>query len=112
MAEARSQKRNETMERDLKQVATAELRAEHSAAVDKIKAIRAEIASVQAELTERDNKATLILNAVMAGQQGLLRAAGTPEDVIKAAEETFAATKAEKEARRSASAATEGAVSQ
>jgi hypothetical protein len=95
--------------RDLTKVATAQLRAEYEAAQAKIKELRAAIAPVQDELVSRDNAATLILNAVMAGQQALLRATGTPEEVIKAAEERFAAMRAEKLARK---AAGEGAASQ
>jgi hypothetical protein len=92
-----------TTTRDLSKVATEELRAAYEPQAAKLRELRAQAKSLEAtveplklELAERENRATLILNAVMAGQQGLLRATGVSEDIIKAAEERFAQMKAVK----------------
>ncbi len=98
-----------TTTRDLSKVATEELRAAYDPKAAKLrdlraqaKALEAEIEPFKLELAERENRATLLLNAVMAGQQSLLRATGVSEDTIKAAEERFAQMKATKEAARAA----------
>lgn len=99
------------MARDLSTVSTAELRSEYEPKAEKLrelraaaKALDAEIAPLRDELAAREHKYTLILNAVMAGQQQLLRATGTPEEVIAEAEADFAARKAAREAARAARA--------
>lgn len=103
------------MARDLKTVPTEELRAEYEPQTAKLrdlrkqmKALEADIEPLKAELVERDNKITLIRNAVMSGQQGLLRAMGVSEEAIKATEAWFA----EERARRIASRSGGEAVSQ
>lgn len=88
------------MARDLKTVSTEALRAEYEAKLAEIKSLKDATEPLRAELTDRDNKATLILNAVMAGQHGLLRATGTPEAVISAAEAKFQEMRAAKRAAR------------
>lgn len=92
---------------DFSKVETEELRAQYAPVQEKIKSLRAELRALEAsvvdvreELVKRDNNQALILNAVMAGQQGLLRAAGTSEEVIAEAERWFRDTKAAKEAAR------------
>ncbi len=96
------------MKRELKSVSTEELRAEYMPQFDKLKSLKAavkqleaEIAPLREELVERDNKSTLVLNAVMAGQQNLLRATGMSEEAISEAESVFKAMKSAKEAARS-----------
>ncbi len=95
---------------ELKSASTEELKAEYEPMLARFNSLRkeykkleAEISPLRAELAERENKKILVLNAVMQGQQGLLRAVGTPEEVIKEAEEEFARLKAAKEAARQAS---------
>ncbi len=95
------------MTRELKSVSTEELRAEYVPQFEKLKSLRsavkqleADIAPLRDELVERDNKSTLVLNAVMSGQQGLLRATGMSEEAISQAESVFAAMKSAKEAAR------------
>ncbi len=95
------------MIRDLKSVSTDDLRAEYQPQFDKLKALKAEVKALELsitplrdELVDRDNKSTLVLNAVMAGQQALLRATGLSEEVISEAESVFKAMKSTKEAAR------------
>lgn len=95
------------MARDLKTVPTEDLRAEYEPQLAKLqklreemKAFAAEIEPLKTELAERENKATLILNAVMAGQQGLLRATGVSDETIAAAEAHFQAMREAKAAAR------------
>lgn len=106
------------MARDLTTVPTEELRAEYAPQLAKLrklrddaKALHAEIEPLKLELAEREHKATLILNAVMAGQQQLLAVAGVSKETIAAAEAQFAEIKAEKMARNAARVAAEEAVS-
>lgn len=87
---------------------TEVLRSNYGPMAEKIKKLRNELKYLQEEveplrneLVKRDNAATLILNAVMSGQQALLRAAGTSEDVIKQAEAWFENDKARKAATSS-----------
>ncbi len=93
--------------RDLTKVATESLRAEYDPQAARLRDLRAqtkalelEIEPLKTELAARENRATLILNAVMAGQQGLLRATGVSSEVIEAAEERFAQMRAEKLAKK------------
>lgn len=95
------------MARDLKTVSTDALRSEYEPKRDKIKALRAELKALESdaeplklELAAREEKETLILNAVMAGQQGLLRATGVPDATIAAAEAQFKAMREAKLAAR------------
>lgn len=107
------------MARDLKTVSTEALRAEYEPQLAKLRELRAkaqqlaaEIEPLKLELAAREHTQTLILNAVMAGQQGLLRATGVSEEVIAASEAIYAQMKAEKLAKNAAREAAEGAVSQ
>ncbi len=77
------------MARDLKTVPTEALRSEYQSKLAELQAAKEALEPLRIELTDRDNKATLILNAVMADQQGLLRATGVSEETIKAAEAKF-----------------------
>lgn len=96
-------------DRDLTTVAAEELRAEYEPKAAKLselraqaRALEAEIAPLRDELARRENNYTLILNAVMAGQQQLLRASGVAPEIIAAAEADFADRKAKREAERAA----------
>ncbi len=96
-------------DRDLTKVAAEQLRAEYEPKASKLKELYAEaakleveIAPLRDELAQREHNYTLILNAVMAGQQQLLRATGVAHEVIADAEADFAQRKAQREAERAA----------
>ncbi len=86
---------------DLRELYASKLAALNSAR-ERFKELESDIAPLRSELVERDNNSTLILNAVMAGQQKLLKATGVPADVIEAAEAKFKEMKLAKEAKRAA----------
>jgi hypothetical protein len=92
------------MSRDLITVATAELQAEYDAGVAKIRATRASLEPLHAELSKRSNAKVFVFNTVAAGQKTALLAVGVSPQAIAEAEKAIADAKAHKASRRAGQA--------